>query len=246
MEDATRKDPTDVRPTTDRATRAPRARGLVPGGTLMATLLAATLGLVQAGCHGDRPGTDETAGQAPARQAEATKAQPAVGTVQAYLMDGGLESEDGAGARGSFLGNFIVSVYNPEGIWVDLGRHAKMTVPLGSTEPSALVKGLEVPPGTYTKVRILVCHSSAEVTAGSRVAGATVAQPSHVHLTDTGDIFIIRDVEPFEVTATRPVGLDIDLNSSGWLTQESLRSGEASIPDFENQVKVRVRSSEPS
>jgi hypothetical protein len=214
---------------------SPSKLALVKARAGLALLVAGGLALTQAGCREGQPDAGDPSSASGG------------GTVMAFVMDGaaapGMAGADDQRVQGRFLGNFIVSVYSPVGVWVDLGRRAEMTVPLGNGAPSALLEGLDIPPGTYTRVRVLLCHSSADIDPGSWVAGEEVEEDSPVFLTETGDIFIIRDVEPFQVTPSRPVHLDIDLNSSGWLTREVLEDGRANIPIFEDQVKVRVRGS---
>jgi len=212
---------------------SPSKLALVTVRTGLALLVAGGLALTQTGCGGERPDAGDSSSASER------------GTVRTFVMDGaaapGIAGADDQRVQGSFLGNFIVSIYSPEGVWVDLGRRAQMTLPLGNGAPNALLESLDIPPGTYTRVRVLLCHSSADVDPGSWVAGEEVDEDSHVFLTETGDIYIIRDVEPFQVAPSRPVHLDIDLNSSGWLTRDVLERGEANIPIFEDQVKVRVR-----
>lgn len=176
------------------------------------------------------------------------------GAVEAYVTDRGADpgasgteagtasSQDGEPRlRGTFRGNFIVSIYSPDrGFWVDLGRRAEVDVPLGDAQGRNLLTGAGVPAGTYTRVRVTLCHSSAEVASGSRVEDLLVEAPAHVHLTETGDMRVERETGPFHVAPDRPTRIEIDLNSEGWLTRGAVESGAASVPDFERVVHVEV------
>lgn len=223
-----------------------------------ALLLSCLLGLVvAAGCERQESADADAA----ARSAETS------GTVHAFIQDGtaaapgdefaagGTSTDEGARAtggstaseagalQGRFRGNFIVALYSEEGgFWVDIGRRAEMEMNLRDPRPAALVESVgDVPPGTYNRIRVLVCHSSAEVEPGSRIGDRTVEARSSVHLTETGDVIVEREVEPFEVGPRSPIEVGIDLNSERWLTEEAVASDTASIPAFEREVTVSVR-----
>ncbi len=192
-------------------------------------LLVCLLGLLPAAC--ERP--EEATPDASAENADRS------GTVEAFIRDGTVADS----VRGHFRGTFIVAVFSEEGgYWVDIGRRAEMETTLGNPRPVTLVESVgDVPPGTYNRIRVLVCHSSVELEPGSRVGARTVDAPASVHLTETGDVIVEREVEPFRVGPERRVELDIDLNTERWLTEEAVTSDTASIPTFEREVSVRVR-----
>lgn len=144
--------------------------------------------------------------------------------------------------QGRFRGSFIVAVFSEEaGYWVDIGRRASMEVDLQSPRPSELVESVgDVPPGTYNRIRVLVCHSAVDVEPGSRVGGRDVTSPASIHLTQTGDVIVEREVTPFRVGPDHEVRLDIDLNSNRWLTEDAVATDTASIPAFEREVSLSV------
>lgn len=192
-------------------------------------LLVCLLGLLPAAC--ERP--EETNADASADVAEGS------GTVEAFIRDEKVADS----VRGHFRGTFIVAIFSEEGgYWVDIGRREEMETTLGNPRPATLVESVgDVPPGTYNRIRVLVCHSSVELEPGSRVGARTVDAPASVHLTETGDVVVEREVEPFRVEPERRVELDIDLNTERWLTEEAVRSDTASVSTFEREVSVRIR-----
>lgn len=204
------------------------ATGRICTGLGMTALLA--LGVVA--CGGDAERSDESEARA--------------GTVRALIQDGPVDAGSASGAstpvRGTFVGNFIVSVFSEEGYWVDIGRGADMAIPLSNGEGGGVIEAAhEIPPGTYSRVRVTLCHSSVEVEEGSRIGERTLDAAADVHLTETGDVIVLRDVSPFTVAPGEDVQLQVDLNADRWLTEEAVGRQVASIPAFEREVAVSVQ-----
>lgn len=145
------------------------------------------------------------------------------------------------GSTGRFHANIIVSLYSDDGYWVDVGRHGQMEVALPSRTPAPLVESVgDIPAGSYSRVRLLICHSAADLSAGARVAGRTLDRPESIFLTETGDVVIERNVRPVSVEPGGELRVDVDLESPEWLTREAVATDTASVPLFEQKVAVSL------
>lgn len=169
------------------------------------------------------------------------------GRVAAYVVDAPPEEPaPGSGAetgplRGEMVANYIISVYSEDGAWVDLGRRAELRVPLQDPSGASLaVATTDVPSGRYTRVRATLCHASVRLRAGSRVAGRAVEEGTDLHITETGDVIVEREVAPVRVAPGTELRLSVDLRSSRWITGAAIRDGAVSIPRLEGAVEVSV------
>lgn len=167
--------------------------------------------------------------------------------VAAYVVDAPPEetaSGQDAGAtslRGEMVANYVVSVHSEEGAWIDLGRRAELRVPLHDPSGASLaVATADVPSGRYTRARATLCHASVRLRAGSRIAGRAVEDGTDLHITDTGDVIVEREVSPVRVTPGTHLRLSVDLRSSRWITEAAIRDGAVSIPRLEGAVEMSV------
>lgn len=183
--------------------------------TILTTLSLAGLA---AACTGDdpvEPGTG-SASAAITDNAHEVDAMQASGDVTPRILAHGEYS-------GRLSSSATVEISANGAAWVELGSPTAVMVTLQShAEETTVNTRASVPVGTYNLVRLTLSGAEAEIEAGGVIGGITLASAVGIRVGGSdGEVVIEKEVEPFTVKADTHVRILFDLNSEGWVTEES-------------------------
>jgi hypothetical protein len=135
----------------------------------------------------------------------------------------------GAAALGSVTGSIVssaaVEISNNGTDWVSLGAATGVTLALQSTSDSKSVYGsVQVPAGTYSKVRITLTNGQTNLLAGSIVDNVTLVANTTLTL-GGGDATVVieKDVGSFTVVNGSKATILVDLNSESWVIAQNVQ-----------------------
>jgi hypothetical protein len=208
-----------------------------------ATLLAAAL-LGTWGCS-DSGGPDTGMGFARARVLDDPSSTSPHATAPIWLSGSG-----GWGAAvftGSFEGDVAVAISVDGGAWVDLGPPADVTVTAQSGTATDVHGEVQVPVGTYTRVRLTLTGFDARLAAGSTIGGLTLTSETTVALGGADNTVVVEaQVPPFTVRAGASARTEIlfDLNSETWVTQAAVQAGVVADAAVESATQPACRETE--
>lgn len=127
---------------------------------------------------------------------------------------------------GTFHGSAQVAISVDGNVWIDLGNPGAVTVDAQSSGSETDVHGeVEVPAGTYARVRLVLDGMDAQLAAGSTIGGLSLTADATVSIGGTdGRVVIEQTVPPFAVSADASARTEIlfDLNSEAWITETAV------------------------
>lgn len=130
-----------------------------------------------------------------------------------------------AAVTGSIVGNAQLEISTNGTDWVSLGAATGMSLSLQSAADTVSVYGsVQVPAGTYSRVRITLTSGQTNLLAGSIVGGITLLANTSLAL-GGGDASLVieRDVGNFAVVTGSKATIHLDLNSELWLTAQNVQ-----------------------
>lgn len=130
---------------------------------------------------------------------------------------------------GTFTSTAWVSIRAEGGGWLDLGSPADATLSLQSTDDAATIHAdAAVPVGTYTHVRLTLSAGEARIAAGAVLGGLTLASDARIEVGGSdGRLVIEKTVEPFTIDTDAHARIRFDLNSEGWVHEQSAKEEAA-------------------
>lgn len=190
-----------------------------------------------AGC-GDSTGTGPGRANAFVTDDPSTTSASRTGAV--FQLSG---ANQAAAFSGSVAGNTQVSISADGETWVDLGSLNGITILLQSSSDSTTVHGeVDVPAGTYSRVRLTFSGVEARLDAGSTFGGLTLTTQVNVSLGGSdAQVMIEKSVPSFEVRAEAGAVTIVrfELNAEAWLTEQTV--GAEVVEDAEIQAAVTAR-----
>ena len=198
---------------------------------LAATAIALALTGVFAACDDDDPtgpGGDE-------------------GEVEAFVIDdpssatpsvadrASFSSAAASAITGSVTGEARVDISVDGSEWISLGSMSSIDVDLQSTDEESVHGEVDVPVGSYTRVRLVLDGADVEVLAGSDIGGILLDIDATLSIGDGGQVIIERAVQ-FDVSVGSEARIVFDLNSEQWITQSAVTTGQVSEASIDASV----------
>jgi len=209
-----------------------------------ATLLAAAL-LGTSGCSNEPSGPAPGMGFARARvMDDPSSTDPSV-TAPFLLSRTG--TTGAAAFTGSFEGDVSVAVSLDGSTWVDLGSPADVSITAQAGAGTDVHGEVQVPVGTYTRVRLTLAGVTARLAAGSSIGGLTLTTETSIVLGGSDESIVIEaQVPPFTVRADASARTEIlfDLNSESWITQAAVQAGVVADAAVESAARPACRDGE--
>lgn len=146
---------------------------------------------------------------------------------------------------GEISGNMSVAISADGETWYDLGTPNGITVQAQSTGSGTNVHGeVQVPAGTYARVRLTMENARATINNGAVIGGITVNGNLQMQLGGGSEIVIEKEVSTFTVSADATTRTEIvfDLNSEVWVTEENVENESASGQEVQNASRADARS----
>lgn len=179
--------------------------------------------------------------------------EPGMGSASATITDNAHEVDplgesDGTSPRilrhgpysGRLSSSATVEISADGETWVDLGLPTAVEVTLQSHfEETTIYTMASVPVGTYSRVRLTLSGAEAEIDAGGTVGGITLNSAVAITLGGSdSEVVIEKEIEPFTVKATSHVRVAFDLNSEGWVHEESAGDGTAADEEVRSSARA--------
>jgi hypothetical protein len=102
---------------------------------------------------------------------------------------------------------------------------------------------VDVPAGTYARVRLTLRNAQAKLLAGGSVAGISLA--SDLTLTVGGtdsQVIVEKQVQPFEVRAGSRTAIQFELNSESWATAQNTQDRTVEDGEVQQAATILVRA----
>jgi len=198
--------------------------------------LAVCLGLSTAACGDDDATAPGSVGRAqgfirdhPDRTAPAVRTAPAPFAAATF--------------SGTMTSNTNLAVSVDGGTWIDLGSPNGITIRMQSADSTTVHGEVDVPVGTYARVRLTLRNAQAKLLAGGSVAG--IALTSDLTLTVGGSdsqVVIEKQVQPFEIRAGSRTAIHFELNSEAWATAQNAQDRMVEDGEVQQATTVLVRT----
>jgi hypothetical protein len=183
---------------------------------------------------------------------------PDLGRAEAFVVDdpstaslaraGAGPSFGGAAPlfSGSIAGDVQVAVSADGETWVNLGSPGDIAIQLQTAGTGTTVHGeVDVPVGTYTRVRLTFGGAEARLAAGSTFGNITLATQVDVTMGGSdSEVVIERTVSPFTISADARTVFTVDLNTEAWLTDQSVTAQSVTDAAIQGAVSLSVTSAE--
>ena len=199
--------------------------------------------LLAAGCSDSATGPDGSGdGYAHALVTDNPNSMNPSAAGPAFHVSGSAES---ASYNGTISGNMNVAISADGQVWYDLGSLNGIAVQAQSTGSGTNVHGeVQVPAGTYARVRLTMQGAKATIQAGAVIGGLTLTSDVEMQLGSGGTIVIEREVSTFAVSVDAAARTEIvfDLNSELWITAENVQQEEASEEEVESAGRADTRN----
>ena len=203
-------------------------------------LLLGCAAVVLAACSDD--------GTSPVETASMSAALTDSGAASAV---GGAFSSDTGGPQpvatlsGDMVGTAQVFAYTDTDGWVELNAPQNVTLALQSGTLATLATDTSVPPGTYTRVRLVLSDFHADVAAGSVVDGITLSTGVSIAMGGSDHMVQLEaDVAPVTVAAETAATVVVDLHSASWVTQEAASAEMADDAAIQAAATASVQTSQ--
>lgn len=171
------------------------------------------------------------------------------GTVSAAIEDEGAAAQAASAAAvqsavsGSMSGTARAFIYSDADGWTSVGTRSGATLELQGSDTATVATNDQVEAGTYTRVRLVLDGFDAEVDAGVVVGGVALDTEVVVEMGGAdGQVEIVKDVAPFQVTTDGTLHIRFDLNSETWLDAQAVESEIAADADIEAATTAEVVS----
>lgn len=205
-------------------------------------IVSLSCALVAAAACGDDNGTGPELGRAEAYVADdpTTASLARVGAAPSF------GSAAPAAFSGSIAGDVQVAISADGQTWVDLGSPNGITLQLQTAGTGSTVHGeVDVPVGTYARVRLTFTGAEARLSAGSTFGAFTLTTQVDVTMGGSdGEVVIEQTVTPFTITAEGRAVITVDLNAEAWLTDQSVTAQSVTDAAIQGAISLAVTSAE--
>lgn len=176
---------------------------------------------------------------------EAMLSDNPVSTAAPMFGDGARASESAPDAfSGSLTGTAQVSISTNGSAWVDLSQPSSITMNLQSGNGTTVHGQVEVPVGTYARVRVVFRNAQANLSAGSVIGGVTLTSQATIMLGDSdGEVVCEKTVTPFTVRAGATTHISFDLNAETWMNSQVLQAQAVADAAVQAALAASVSSS---
>jgi hypothetical protein len=199
--------------------------------------LALGVSLLSAGC-GDDGGS--TGPDSPGRAQVFVRDHPDRSTPAAHLSPGPFAA---ATFSGTMTSNTNVAVSVDGSTWIDLGSPNGITIRMQSADSTTVHGEVDVPAGSYARVRLTLRNAQARLLAGGSVAGISLT--SDLTLTVGGSdsqVIVEKQVQPFEVRAGSRTAIQFELNSEAWATAQNTQDRTVEDGEVQQAATVLIRA----
>jgi hypothetical protein len=144
---------------------------------------------------------------------------------------------------GTVTSNTNVAVSADGSTWIDLGSPNGITIRMQSADSTTVHGEVDVPAGTYARVRLTLRNAQAKLLAGGSVAGISLA--SDLTLTVGGtdsQVIVEKQVQPFEVRAGSRTAIQFELNSESWATAQNTQDRTVEDGEVQQAATILVRA----
>jgi hypothetical protein len=185
------------------------------------------VGLAVAGCGGSSTGPG-----APATLSVALGDRLGSALAQGAADASGAPQAVPTSFSGSFSGTAQAYAYSSSDGWVEVGAPAAVTFDVQGLDDATFVTGVDVPEGTYTKVRVALSGFSLHIDAGAVLGGTSFTSAVDIAVGGSdGSVEIELPVTSTSLSGGSSATIHVDLNSEAWVNQTTAEAG--SVGDAE-------------
>jgi len=169
-----------------------------------------------------------------------------LGSMTAFVVDdspgAAPQTTSGAlGHSGALTGSASIAIFSEATGWVSLGSPSAVNLAMQSSEQGQIATAVQVPLGTYTRVRFELTSAQALITAGSDLGGGPLVADVPVGV-GGGDLSVTveKTIAPVTVQAFTSWTVRVDMNSDLWIDEAAVAAQSVTDAAIESATTLTL------